>query len=158
MIGKRRQQKAAAMKVLLSAIRNLINIAIDKLAMFRRLFGYRMSGAKQAAYQVVRFYTRNNHPRRDEWVPSELVKAMALLGLEKFNKAKKAGELIKATGETGTLAQMRMAEQAAREIIPQSPTGRRRKNRGPHLSQVRIFSWSAYRLHPYATQTTMVLP
>ena len=148
----RKEKRAAALKELITAIRNLWNLGARKLAEFCRLFGYRANKREHAARMVVNFYMRNSHPGRErDWVPSELIEAMAVLGFEAFNRAKMAGEAIKAQGVTDGV------EDAVQQIFPQ----RRQKTHvqtddGPHLSFRHVFSQEAHHMHPYASATTFL--
>ncbi len=144
----RKEKRAAALKELITAIRNLYNLGARKLAEFCRLFGYRANKREHAARMVVNFYMRNAHPARDrDWVPSELIEAMAVIGFDAFNRAKVAGEAIKAQGVISGV------EEAVKQILPKHRQ-REPRDQGPHISWVHVFSQDAHHRHPYSGYTT----
>ncbi len=145
----RKAKRAQAMQELLTAIRRLINIAFNKLVEFRRLFGYKMSQTKQSIREVVIFYSRKEHPGEKGWVPPELVRAMAILGLHKFTRAKAIGEAKKAGKITDP-------EQVIEQMLPRRQA-RHRKNRSPHLKRTHVFSRHAHSIHPYWSPETMAV-
>jgi hypothetical protein len=139
----RKEKRAAGLKELLAAVRNLWNLGRKRLWELCRLFGYGADKQKHLAELVVDFYTHNAHPARDsDWVPHGLVEAMAVLGFKVFSRAKLAGEVIKAQGVTDGV------EDAVQKIFPQrrhcSPT------RVERLPDERVLSHRAHKMHPYA--------
>jgi hypothetical protein len=112
------------------------------------LFGYRANKREHAARMVVNFYMRNAHPGRErDWVPTELIEAMAVLGFNAFSRAKSAGETIKAQGVTVGV------EEAVKQIFPQHRQ-RASRDQGPHISLARVYSQDAHHRHPYSGYTT----
>lgn len=139
----RKEKRAAALRELIAAIRNLWNLGAQKLAEFCRLFGYRANKREHAARTVVNFYMCNAHPARDrDWVPPELIEAMAVLGFDAFSRAKVAGEAIRARGVTDGV------EDAVKQIFPQ----RRHCQpvRAERLPDELVFGHRAHKIHPYA--------
>lgn len=76
---------------LIHAVKQLISMPGDTLALIRKLFGYYTS-ENRALRMVAKYYTRSAHPTSNQHVPAELLQAYAVVGLAKFLQAKQIGE------------------------------------------------------------------